>query len=248
MAFAIPFSRHKNPNHQKVLSINTAVQGTQGNEPENEIDVTAYAVPGICEIRCIPKNRVYIGESENLLARLGKHAASLAQKQHDCTDLQQDWNQFGLKGHSFRILRHGPSWADGEKRRNEEALILKEEQKESFSVYNTDRIATFTHNYRRLIEIDGKVYASVIAAQKGVGVSETTIQRRLRDSKYPTWRELDRIKSGYTKVCIEGQEFKSIEAVVKAGLANNRGTVTRRLNSSGPKWRKSLVEELGKVR
>lgn len=30
MAFATTFSRHKNPNHQKVLSINTAVQGTQG--------------------------------------------------------------------------------------------------------------------------------------------------------------------------------------------------------------------------
>ena len=161
----------------------------------------------------------------------------MAQKQHDCTDLQQDWNQFGLKGHSFRILRHGPSWDDVEIRRAEEALILKERQKESFYVYNTNRTATFTHNYRRLIEIDGKVYDSVIAAHKEVGVSETTIQRRLRDPKYPTWRELDRIKHGYTKVCIEGQEFESIEAVVKAGLANNRGTVMRRLNASGPKWR-----------
>lgn len=221
------------------------MQGTQGNKPENEIDVTAYAVPGIYEIRCIPKNRVYIGESENLLVRLGKHAASLTQKQHDCTDLQQDWNQFGLKGHSFRILRHGPSWNDVEKRRTEEALILKEKQKESFSVYNTNRTVTFTHNYRRLIEIDGKVYHSVIAAQKEVGVSETTIQRRLRDSKYPTWKELAKIKHGYTKVCIEGQEFESIEAVVKAGLANNRAIVTRRLNAPGPKWRNWV--RLGKV-
>ncbi|BDA51765.1 hypothetical protein COCOBI_pt-0430 (chloroplast) [Coccomyxa sp. Obi] len=108
MAFATTFSRHKNPNHQKVLSINTAVQGTQGNEPENEIDVTAYAVPGIYEIRCIPKNRVYIGESENLLVRLGKHAASLAQKQHDCTDLQQDWNQIGLKG---SLISYSLTWS-----------------------------------------------------------------------------------------------------------------------------------------
>ena len=62
------------------------MQATQ----ENEIDLTPYAVPGIYEIRCIPRNRVYIGESENLLVRLGKHAVSLTQNQHDCTDLQQD--------------------------------------------------------------------------------------------------------------------------------------------------------------
>jgi hypothetical protein len=76
----------------------------------DEIDLTPYAVPGVYEIRCIPKNRVYIGESENLLVRLGKHVASLTQNQHDCVDLQQDWNQFGLQGHSFHILRRGPSW------------------------------------------------------------------------------------------------------------------------------------------
>jgi len=204
---------------------------------EQEIDLTAYAVPGIYEIRCIPKNRVYIGESENLLARLGKHAASLTQNQHDCTDLQQDWNQFGLQGHSFRILRHGPSWNTVEKRRTEEAIILKQKQQKFFSVYNTDRIATFTKNYRRLIEIHNKVYDSVAAAQKEVGVSETTIRRRLRDPKYPTWKELDKVKHGYTKVCIEGQDFESINAVVEAGLAKDRFTVMRRLKTTQNKWK-----------
>jgi hypothetical protein len=213
------------------------VQATQGDEPENKIDLTAYAVPGIYEICCIPRNRVYIGESENLLARLGKHVASLTQNQHDCTNLQQDWNQFGLHGHSFRILRNGPSWNKVEKRRTEEAIILKQRQQESFSVYNTDRIATFTQNYRRLIEIDIKVYDSVAAAQKEVGVSETTIRRRLRDPKYPTWKELDKVEHGYTKVCIEGQEFESINAVVKPGLAKDRFTVMRRLESTQNRWR-----------
>jgi hypothetical protein len=204
---------------------------------ENEIDLTPYVVSGIYEIRCIPKNRVYIGESENLLARLGKHAASLAQNQHDCRDLQQDWNQFGLQGHSFRILRHGPSWNTVTRRRAEEAIILKQRYQQSFSLYNTDRIATFTKNYRRLIEIDNKVYDSVAAAQKEVGVSETTIRRRLRDPKYSTWKELDRIEHGYTKVSIEGQKFESINAIVEAGLAKDRFTVMRRLKSTRNKWK-----------
>jgi hypothetical protein len=204
---------------------------------ENEIDLTPYAVPGIYEIRCIPKNRVYIGESVNLLVRLGKHVASLTQNQHDCADLQQDWNQFGLQGHSFRILRHGPFWNTVEKRRAEEVIILKHRQQQFFSVYNTDRIAAFTKNSRRVIEIDNKVYESVATAQKEVGVSETTIRRRLRDPKYPTWKDLDRVEHGYTKVCIKGQEFESINAVVEAGLANNRHTVMRRLKSTRHKWR-----------
>ena len=108
------------------------MQATQENEPENEIDLTPYAVTGIYEIRCIPKNKVYIGESENLLTRLGKHVASLTQNQHDCTNLQQDWNQFGLKSHSFRILRHGPSWNTVEKRHTEEAILLKQKKQNPF--------------------------------------------------------------------------------------------------------------------
>ena len=203
---------------------------------EIEIDLTPYVVSGIYEIRCIPKNRVYIGESENLLARLGKHAASLAQNQHDCKDLQQDWNQFGLQGHSFRIIRHGPSWNTVKRRRAEEAIILKQKRQQSFSLYNTDRIATFTKNYRRSIEIDNKVYDSVAAAQKEVDVSETTIRRRLRDPKHSTWKEIDKIRYGYRKVCIEGQEFESINAVVKAGLCKERFTVMRRLKSTYYKW------------
>lgn len=206
-------------------------------EQENKIDLTPYAVPGVYEIRCIPKNRVYIGESENLLVRLGKHVASLTQNQHDCVDLQQDWNQFGLQGHSFHILRHGPSWDTAEKRRAFEAIVLKHMQQESFSVYNTDRTATFTRNYRRLIEVDNKIYESVALAQKEVGVSETTVRRRLRDPKYPTWKELDRIEHGYTKVCIKGQEFESINAAVEAGLAKDRFTVMRRLKSTKNEWK-----------
>ena len=88
-----------------------------------------------------------------------------------------------------------------------------------------------------MVEIDKKVYDSVAAAQKEVGVSETTIRRRLRDTKYPTWKDLDKVEHGYRKVCIEGQEFESINAVVEAGLANDRFTVMRRLKTTQNKWK-----------
>ena len=50
-------------------------------------------------------------------------------------------------------------------------------------------------------------------------------------------KSLTEVKHGYTKVCIEGQEFESINAVVEAGLAKDRFTVMRRLKSTQNKWK-----------
>jgi hypothetical protein len=88
-----------------------------------------------------------------------------------------------------------------------------------------------------LIKIVRKCNDSIATAQKEVGVSETTIRRRLRDPNYSTWKELDRVEHGYRKVSIEGQEFESINAAVEAGLAKDRFTVMRRLKSTQNKWK-----------
>lgn len=47
---------------------------------------------------------MYIGETEELLARLGQHSASLKQNKHDCRELQEDWNQFGKKTLLLRLF------------------------------------------------------------------------------------------------------------------------------------------------
>jgi predicted GIY-YIG superfamily endonuclease len=51
--------------------------------------------PGIYEISCISKKKVYIGESANLLARIGKHVSSLTQNNHNCKERQKNWNELG---------------------------------------------------------------------------------------------------------------------------------------------------------
>lgn len=40
-----------------------------------DLDVDKLITPGIYEIQCISKKKVYIGETEELLARLGQHSA-----------------------------------------------------------------------------------------------------------------------------------------------------------------------------
>ena len=57
------------------------------------VNLDKFITPGIHEIKC--KKKVYIGETEQLVARLAMHSASLKQNTHHCRELQENWNQFG---------------------------------------------------------------------------------------------------------------------------------------------------------
>jgi len=192
-------------------------------------------IPGIYEIRCISSNKLYIGETENLLARLGKHSESLTQNRHDCRELQKDWNQSGKEDFEFNILLSGEPYESRKMRLEKEFSLIKEKKRDS-SIYNIDKSAAFTKNYRREIEIDGKRYKSVSEAVKdpNITVSATTLRRRLSDPKYPNYREIKRSSNSFS---IEGKVFDTLDAIVEAGLANNRLTVGRRIKSSKPKWK-----------
>ena len=201
---------------------------------ENLLEV---AIPGIYEIQCISNKKVYIGESECLLARFGKHVATLTQNKHDCKELQKDWNTFGIKTFTIKVLYFGKAYASQDTRREKEKSVIKHKLSDSFLLYNTDRAAFFTGNYRREIEIDGKRYKTIAETKKtlpDVPVSETTIRRRLDDPKYPTYKEIQLSFNGYS---INGEHFETLNDIVEAGFATNRQTVMRRRNSTHPKWK-----------
>ena len=132
----------------------------------------------------------------------------------------------------MRVICSGSEWDRVEKRREKEELVIQQKIKDSFSLYNTDKGATFTLNYRRKIEIDGTQYESITAAARDVriNISETVIRRRLENPKYPTYKELTRLRNGYKPIVIDGKVFDSYTDVVKNGLARNRHIV--RLNKS----------------
>lgn len=171
-------------------------------DQNKKLNLIEQMVPGIYEIICIPKKKVYVGQSENLLARFGKHYASLTQNQHDCKALQNDWNQFKdqpLQNFEMRVICSGSEWESLQKRCEKEKFVIEQKIKDSFSLYNIDKAATFTRNYRRKIEVDGKEYETIAAVAKDIqiNVSETVIRRRLDN---PTYKEITRLPTGYKPV------------------------------------------------
>nr|WDY12856.1 putative site-specific DNA endonuclease [Chloroidium sp. KL-2023a] len=78
-------------------------------KPEN---LLTFMVPGVYQILCVPKNKVHIGITQNLLERLGKHSATLVLNRHDCPALQEDWNQLGKKNFTFTVVCAGPEWVN----------------------------------------------------------------------------------------------------------------------------------------
>ena len=65
------------------------------------MDVSNFFNPGLYKITCLTNQKIYIGESENVLSRLGRHVESLEKKRHDCVELQTDFNLYGKKYFKF---------------------------------------------------------------------------------------------------------------------------------------------------
>ncbi len=64
--------------------------------------------PGIYIILCEPVNKIYVGQSINVSARLGTHWRTLMSNTHDCMLLQLDWNKYGQTLFKFICLTVGP--------------------------------------------------------------------------------------------------------------------------------------------
>ena len=48
------------------------------------MDVSHLFNTGLYKISCLKNNKVYIGESSNVLSRLGRHVDNLENNRHDC--------------------------------------------------------------------------------------------------------------------------------------------------------------------
>ena len=84
-----------------------------------------YVNAGIYQITCLKVNKKYIGESQNILERLGKHTSTLNRQTHDCLSLQNDWNKYGKEQFKIQILFIGKKWEDLEKKVIERVHLLR---------------------------------------------------------------------------------------------------------------------------
>lgn len=81
------------------------------------MDITHLFAPGIYKITCLKNKKIYIGESQNLLTRIGRHCELLSDGRNECLSLQDDFNNYGKDQFIFEVLAHGNDWDSRQRRR-----------------------------------------------------------------------------------------------------------------------------------
>ena len=61
------------------------------------MDLSDLFNPGLYKITCTANQKQYIGESSNVLLRLGRHTDSLQKNQNDCAEMQKDFHKYSKK-------------------------------------------------------------------------------------------------------------------------------------------------------
>lgn len=203
--------------------------------------------PGFYEIRYHKTGKRYIGETQNLLERLGKHVATLQTQTHDCSSLQADWSSEKEQNNladAFSISVFAPQGdedvvMDQKKRRAQESAYLARFNPET--LYNTPLSSSSSsdkpQNYRRVVHIKGVDYETVAAAASALGVGETTIRRWVNHPKKPDCYTKEKKKHGYNECVVDGVNYPSVKSLVDQQIAPNLLFATRRLKSSNyPNW------------
>lgn len=192
---------------------------------------------GIYAIYCNKTNKIYFGESSNILSRLGRHYHYLKTGTSDCFSLQKDFNLYGETSFSFFILSVGPQWSDLQKRRKkEDELIAANKGK----VYNSESYNE-TACYRKLVKVKGQIFESIAEASRQTGVPKTTIIRNCNNPSNLDWNFVKTSQADQyiinidraNPVSIDGQWYRS-EKFASKETGIDRRTIKRRLDS--PKY------------
>ena len=135
------------------------------------INVTILFCPDTYKITCLKNERIYVGESQNVLHRLGRHTADLQENRHDCAELQQDFNKYKKNAFKFESLTVDPKYADYRLRKQ----LEKEELAKFTNYYNQDpNIKRKFKTYTRIIKIRRITFEGLRQAAKKTTVLKIT--------------------------------------------------------------------------
>ncbi len=140
------------------------------------MDISDLFNPGLYKITCLKNNKIYIGQSSNVLSRLGRHSDNLENNRHDCLELQKDFNRFGKIFFKFESLEIGEKYVNENLRKKREQEYIKGNE----NIYNFK----LNHNwnfYSQKLKIFGKTYNSLRQAALSLKESRTQISRKCRD-------------------------------------------------------------------
>ena len=200
-----------------------------------DFDFITLVRPGFYEIKHLPSDKRYIGETQNTLERLGKHVATLQKGIHECLPLQADWNKdiHNLnKTFSLKIFDYVPL-GDSKLRKKQELEYLL--TKDPLTLYNVVRDKSLPkikkENFRRIIHIKGVEYNSIRQAALIHQRGDTTIKRWINNPNLADCYVIETVKHGYSECVVDGVVYPSITSLVDAGLAPTLLFATRRLSS-----------------
>ena len=95
-------------------------------------------IPGIYAIVNKTNNRVYIGRSNNVSSRVSNHKHYLRKSEHNCSELQTDWNNGDEI--TFEVVEYCPSYKIAER----EQYWLNKLNGEGANLYNKNKVQTIS--------------------------------------------------------------------------------------------------------
>lgn len=193
--------------------------------------------PGLYAIYCNKTNKIYFGESSNVLSRVGRHHHYLKTGNSDCFSLQNDFNLYGETSFSFFILSVGPQWNDTQERRKKEKELIAANKGKVYNSESYNEIAV----YRKLVKVKDQIFESIAEASRQTGVPKTTIIRNCNNPNNLDWNF---VKTSQTDqyiinignanpVSVNGRLYRS-ERLAAKETGINRRTLGRFLDS--PKY------------
>jgi hypothetical protein len=148
--------------------------------------------PGIYLISFQNGTKVYVGQSDSVVSRLGSHYDQLIKGRHECKTLQNDWNQYGEDQFQFINLSVGPQWKDLKLRIEAESKLTSLNANIVYNeVIGGRRPKKPSDLFKKPVSYKGQVFASRAEARRITGVPDSTIKRRCDDPTNLDWQNVD---------------------------------------------------------
>jgi hypothetical protein len=215
-------------------------------------NITPFLFPGLYLIKNLENEKVYVGETSNLLDRITKHWMHLNSGVHHCSELQKDFSACQDKSQfHFLVIECGPQWFDSNKRQAKETEVISSYDKEK--LYNTLSDTEQRPIINKPFMYKSQRFESDRQAAKVLSRSRSQIKRDLLDPSKPDIYYLESEASFYGEIPIFAKKgdgpsvlFTSMKACIAAGYATNTQNARRKIQRQEEGWRYASLDEKGK--
>jgi hypothetical protein len=203
------------------------------------MDISLLFNPGLYKMTCLKNKKIYIGQSSNVLSRLGRHVDNLEKNRHDCLALQKDFNKYGKVHFLFNSLKLGNEYIDENFRKKmelHELQIIPAELQ-----YNKSR-GFETPFFPRSIQVNEKKYKSLNQAARELKESRTHLVRKCLSKKnlnynfIETWLTQKYAFKSSQPCRIDNKNYSSLNEAGKDLNLNHKTIKNRILSKKYPNY------------